>query len=246
MPTRVGSAGLKQISSAKVYDPVSGESYVIRKKGTQAECDAEYASLKGTGPRLQIEPIEGTGQAILSIIEQGDGEGSPDDVVVTKWNLVPGVEEVSGWTHPKVTQWTNQMTPDGLATFRSDVAGLIAGTPFPVSNFSGLPEDLQAFVLALARGHENYITFPYTLRKTKTVSYASAITAEHDGVGFGFTTSQLYGLAEPPPAGLLGALPTYYWLKTSPGVEDMSDGRFQITVEWQGHKDGSLDSFYYS
>ena len=232
MPTtQIGTAGLIQLPSARVYDPASGDRNVARWKGDHADVLASYNTYVGSGVRASVEPGDG-GKAVLVVEDMGAIGGDPDDAVEIIWTLAPMRDEASLWDHPSVVALTSAMTNDGLRTFRGDMEKLLNPTyEGEVIDISLLASPLDTFARMLMAGQNTYTRAGAVLRKTRIVSRDTNLSRDLQNVERVYTTAQLVSWEDVPDA-IISTLEVGGWLKTFGGVEQLSDGRFQLTVEW--------------
>jgi len=243
----IGTTGLQLISSARVYDPASGDRTLRRYKGNHDDVLAQYQSLLGSAYRVSIEPIEGTPKSILTIDEIGAPGGNVDENVQTVWTLQSTVEDAPLAEHPKFKAVLSLMPDEGLAQFNADLDEWLSGTvPSAWSGGLGGLGDLEDYVRLRGEGVDTWQRARYTLRKVKTVAANSAIVVSHANVLRYYTGAQIGGIdGDAPPTALIGTLPAGHWLKMPPQIDQLSNGRYTLSQEWWYGEIGEWDPRIY-
>ena len=114
---------------------------------------------------------------------------------------------------------------------------------------SNLLDDLKEACSDILRGQDAFSISQYVLRNTKTVPYTSSLIPHYANVNRIWTTANITTLMaaetraiDPPTSAvaytipLLGVLGTIFsssvWLYRTPDVQQMNNGKWQVTKEW--------------
>jgi len=157
-------------------------------------------------------------------------------------------------------------TPFALTEYFGDtsiipLAALVAPTP-SITGGTSLYTDLQAVCVDILKGQEAFTISQYVLRNTKTTQYTSSIAAHLANTNRIWTTANIKTLMaaetrtiDPPISivdydipllGVLGSsgiFDTSKWLYRTPDIQELSNGKWQITKEWWEGTEISLSTY---
>lgn len=165
-------------------------------------------------------------EAITAFQNGQDKYGDPiDDPYTKKWDLV----DYFG---------TTSVAPLSVLLAASSITGA-----------SSLYADLQNITDDILRGQESFAISQYVLRNTKTTQYNSALLPSYNYVNYVWETSDITTLMaaetrtiDPPTSTVANTLPligvlgtvfsTSKWLYRTPDVQQLENGKWQITKEF--------------
>ncbi len=128
------------------------------------------------------------------------------------------------------------------------LSALVAPTP-SITGGTSLYTDLQNICSDILKGQESYAISQYVLRNTKTTQYTSALIPHYANVNRIWSTSNITNLMvaetrpiDPPSSTVANTMPLLgvlggtltgsSWLYRTPDVQELSNGKWQITKEW--------------
>lgn len=256
-----GFTGLSELEPAEEFDPTQGWVRQRRVRGLHGDVKRLIQGLNSAGLRASITPIDGTPMSEARWWVQGLDDGSDeDDSAVVIWSLRRNVDEPSINEHwksklveaafPGALAWleskANEYKAQALAA--AQASQLPPAPPSAISGrlLTGASATIDSYARSLVdlwiRGESTFVRFQYVLRKIITVPANSTQKPNNADVGMVYTTAGLQA-AYPLPAEVLFTLPTAEWLKVSPEVDQVTNGKFQISDEWWSAD--SYDRFLY-
>lgn len=245
--------GLEQLRDEYGYDPRSGDVVVKRWIGSPDQIQQQALIARSYGLRYDVSEEDEGGCQILRVTYQAGGDNpDPNTALADLWSLVGNQLEKSLWELDKVQDQFDGWTTQDMADFKNDVDSVLAGTLDVASVIAGLPVGtdttvIEGLIKSLARGVESKSVSSYVLRRVIIVAANTNIRPAYTGVNKVISTANLQAGSDPSattiPSTLLFTLPSGYWLKQSPTVEQQSSGTWSITQEWW-HAD-KYDSFVY-
>ncbi len=195
------------------------ESDVLKKCETEINADATGA---GNGFAARVK------EAIENYLKGIDGDGDPMlDPYGTKFDL------------PDYFGPTSQIPLSSLVAPQASITG-----------GASLYEDLQNLCKFILQGQESFTVSQFVLRNTKTTQYTSSLLPHYANVNRIWTTANIKTLMaaetktiDPPTSivdytlpllGVIGstAFATSKWLYRTPEVQQLGNGKWQITKEW--------------
>ena len=135
-----------------------------------------------------------------------------------------------------------------LSDYFNGVLTILAGQA-SITGGTNLQTDVESLCEDILKGQEGFTVSQFVLRNTKTTQYNSALTPHYANVNRIWTTANITTLMagetrpiDPPTSTvantlpLLGVLGTLFstskWLYRTPDVQQLGDGKWQITKEW--------------
>lgn len=195
------------------------------------------------GIEHELEPDINSPMATLTYIVNGADDGSnEDDLVVDLWTLDGEDEQRPIRDHPnsrtlntasagiilKIDEQIEQFQKDSI----SNPSAEFVLDPVSIAGLtSGQQALAQSYVDAILRGADQYSASRWVLRNTKTVSPMTSVRPVMNNVNRIYTTAQLISDYSIPNT-ILFTLPAGFWLKRTPEVEQLSNGKFQIRQEF--------------
>lgn len=237
------------------WDPRTGDVVVRKWRGTPALVAQQAQLARNAGQRYEVSEEDEGGYHVLRVTYQSPGGADPDpsQPLADLWTLLGNQLEKSLWEIDKVQDQLELLSSQDLVQFKADVDSVLRGDMVVsdvISGLSGTGVDTtiaEGLVKSLARGVESKSVSSYVLRRVLIVPYNSTLRPAYTGVNKIISTTNLQAGSDPGatsiPTTLLFSLPSGYWLKQTPTVEQQSSGTWSITQEWW-HAD-KYDSFVY-
>ena len=144
-------------------------------------------------------------------------------------------------------------TPFQLTEYFGDtsiipLAALVAPTP-SITGGTSLYTDLQDICSDILKGQSTYAISQYVLRNTKTTQYTSSLIPHYANVNRIWSTANITTLMaaetrpiDPPSSTVAATMPLLgvlggtltgsSWLYRTPDVQELNNGKWQITKEW--------------
>jgi len=103
----------------------------------------------------------------------------------------------------------------------------------------------EEYARMLLEGFDSYDTSRYTLRNQIVVPAGTSVTVSHLGTGYQWTNDQVVNVVASGNAPLaqrtiIGDLTTYfggtYWLKKAPTIQQINNGKFEISTEYVNYQ----------
>ncbi len=181
--------------------------------------------------------------AILEVRFGDAQDGTPlDSAAVTTpiWSMDGNDLEKSLWEHPDLATWLDDNLPangvpdqawnDVVNELRDLVDGSISLEDVPWWN--NIPEEPARIVGLMLKKVESFTVSQYVLRRVVIVPGTYSGTMATANANKQFTKTQLQ-TAEFLPNALFFELPSAgAWLKRTPSMRQLEDGRWEITNEW--------------
>lgn len=193
-------------------------------------CVTEAELLQADGWEGTVNKEQGPNSRITATIAALDPD-NPDTGLLPKWGLDVQFKNVPV---EKSQAFRAYITANGGyygSTFRGISAAVKAAeTDDDWTLLDALSSTPKAWAWDIANGITQ-LEFDAVLRRTNTYASNTGQTADWTDVGKIFTTAQIVALSD-PPSGIIGTLPTGYWLKTPAGADDQGDGRVTVNTLW--------------
>lgn len=264
---RAGSGGPVELESVRTWDPRTGWVITRRFRGQKEFLLAYEAAHKSAGAKTDWEPTDDGALAVLRATYGAEETQAPGEALSERWELVGNDLEKSLWELPKVVAELAKIVQDTarpmkIAMLKTNVERLSKGNSTlldingdedkqddPVPYFLNIvllmgldPAVFLSLICTLASEVTSWTISQWVLRCTKVIANNSTIKPSLLNVGKVYGTEQLR-TAELIPSTIKFDLPSGYWLKRTPTIEQTAADKWTISQEWW-HAD-AYDPFIY-
>lgn len=233
------------------FSKTGGWRRMLRWTGPDHQIKSLITNLKGKAIDLDYLPgFGGAESSITATFGTADDMTPIDDQVESIWELEEGEAYSSVWEHPKVQAIFAGRTVDDMTDARAAIEQYVSrgkttvDEPYRtmIDNLRAGSANFDAFIKCLARTN-NQATYyvPMTfIRHTLTGPINWRYQFDWDSVA-----SQLYTatLVNNEPTIPFTVPPGRYWLTRLPTLRQLTNGKLQVTREWQ--ESAEQDEFLY-
>lgn len=228
------------------YDPSKGDSFSTVHEGTEAAMRGIKATLRHERPDLTTS-VESTDQPLWQCVVRSSEDTSGGVVdAVTTWEILSNDINKSIYESNKALAAGNDNIKEVREGLKNDDTFFVIA-----AKFTGT-DDQKRFaydlLVLLQKGVTDFLVSQFVLRRTLIVASSYQIANAFLGIDRVWSGTQISDIEPIPPTILftLGAIPNpdvpptiggvqYYrvgWLKKSPTIMQIPNGKYQIHQEW--------------
>ena len=238
---QTGAVGPIKLSDDYEWDPKNGPRAVQRYRGTRREIFGFLPTVQQGGNQIRVTQEGESAMFILELRASEALDGSDPSTEVqtqTLWTLSGNDREVSVLIRgqekglKQATIGAVRRAVQDVQTGASADADASESYVRSVAQAQGDNEDDAATLFRLVlEGTDSYGISQYVLRRQKTVP-EGYVFLKSPYCGKIYTTAQILAEDNTIPQGIQNQMPSQFWLKRTPTIEQQSNFKLTLTDEW--------------